>query len=164
MSNTESQSLQYLTFDMDEERYALAIRRVHAILEYRSMTPVPGSSPFVAGVFNHGGAVTPVIDLAMRLGLGMTPLTSRTCFILVGAECHGEELPIGLMVEKVHEVIDIRREEIVSRPDFGSRIRLDYLAGLARSDDGFTALLDVDHFLTADELLEISRVATAGVN
>lgn len=157
-------SSQYLTFEVDREQYALPILRVRAILEYQPMTRVPGSSPFVAGVFNHGGAVTPVVDLAARLGLGQTTLTSRTCLILVGLDYQGDELPIGLMVESVRDVVDIRSEEILPAPDFGARIRLDYLAGLTLANDGFTALLDVDHFLAAEELLEISRAAVAAVN
>ena len=157
-------SSQYLTFEVDREQYALPILRVRAILEYQPMTRVPGSSPFVAGVFNHGGAVTPVVDLAARLGLGQTTLTNRTCLILVGLDYQGDELPIGLMVESVRDVVDIRSEEILPAPDFGARIRLDYLAGLTLANDGFTALLDVDHFLAAEELLEISRAAGAAVN
>jgi purine-binding chemotaxis protein CheW len=157
-------SSQYLTFDVDRERYALPILRVRGILEYQPMTRVPGSSPFVAGVFNNAGAVTPVIDLAARLGLGKTPLTNRTCLILVGLDYEGGELPIGLMVESVRDVLEIHGEEILPAPDFGSRIRLDYLAGLTRAAGGFTALLDVDRFLAAEELLEISRTAGQTVN
>ena len=157
-------SFQYLTFDVDRERYALPILRVRAILEYQPMTRVPGSSPFLAGVFNHAGAVTPVVDLAARLGLGTTPLTSRTCLILVGVDYQGEELPMGLMVESVCDVVDIRADEVLPAPEFGSRVRLDYLAGLSLANDGFTALLDVDRFLAAEELLEISRASNAAVN
>src|SRR6185503_17357567 len=159
MNAVEMQSAQYLTFDLDNDRYALSVARVRAILEYQPMTPVPGSSTFVSGVFNHGGEVTPVIDLAARLGLGRTPLTSRTCLILVHADYQGDSLPIGLMVEAVREVIDVRAEDVQPAPDFGPRIRLDYLAGLARSADGFTVLFDVDRFLSAEELLEVSRTA-----
>lgn len=155
MNFSDVQSSQYLTFEIASETYAVSILRVHGILEHMPVTPVPGSSPFIRGVFNHGGIVTPVIDLAARLGLGQTRLTRRTCFILVGATHEDEELPIGLMVDAVTDVVDVARADIQSPPDFGSHVRLDYLEGLTRTDDGFTVLLSVDRFLTANELLEI---------
>jgi purine-binding chemotaxis protein CheW len=116
---------------------------------------VPGSSSFVRGVFNHGGVVTPVIDLAARLGLGKSPVTRRTCLILVGAPYEEEVLPIGLLVDAVTDVVDVAITDIQPPPDFGTRARLDYLEGLTRTDDGFTVLLSVDRFFTANELLEV---------
>jgi len=107
------------------------------------------------GVFNHGGVVIPVVDLAARLALGATAITHRTCFILVGAAWEEEELSIGLMVDGVTDVVDIEAKDIQLPPDFGTRIRLDYLDGLTRTEGGFTILLSIDRFLTADELLEV---------
>jgi purine-binding chemotaxis protein CheW len=106
-------------------------------------------------VFNHGGVITPVVDLAARLGLRESPVTRRTCFILVGAAYEEEELPIGLMVDAVTEVVEVATKDIQPPPDFGTRVRLDYLEGLTRTDDGFTVILSVDRFLNASELLEV---------
>ena len=85
------------------------------------MTPVPGGASFVKGVFNHGGGVTPVVDLGARLGFGESAVTRRTCFILVGAACADEELPIGLMVDGVKDVLELEPGEIQPPPDFGTR-------------------------------------------
>lgn len=148
-----NQSTQYLTFEVGRDRYALPLLRVHGIVEQTPVTPVPGSASFVRGVFNHGGVITPVVDLGARLGLGHTNAGRRTCFILVGASYEGEELPIGLLVDSVTDVCDIDASDVQPAPDFGNRIRLDYLAGLARSEEGFTVIFNVDGFLSADELL-----------
>ena len=148
-----NESTQYLTFEIGKDRYALPLLRVHGIVEQTLVTPVPGSASFVKGVFNHGGVITPVIDLGARLGLGHTAAGRRACFILVGAAYEGEELPIGLLVDGVTNVCEISTSDVQPAPDFGNRIKLDYLAGLARSEDGFTVMFDVDGFLTADEVL-----------
>ena len=158
MNRSDSAS-QYLTFQVATERFAVSIERVRGILEYLPVTPVPGSSRFVRGVFNYGGIVTPVVDLGARLGLGETSVTERTCFIIVATTHEDEELPMGLMVDAVTDVVDVSATSIQPPPDFGARVRLDYLEGLTLTDDGFTALLSVDRFLTADELLELSRAA-----
>ena len=155
MNYSDVQSSQYLTFQVAAETYGVSIKRVHGILKHMPVTPVPGSSPFVRGVFNHGGIITPVIDLAARLGLGETTVTRGTCFILVGAAHEDEELPMGLMVHAVTDVIDVETKDIQPPPDFGTRVHLDYLEGLTRRGDGFTVLLSVDRFLTANELLEL---------
>lgn len=163
MNNSqEHSSSQYLTFELAADKYAIPILRVHGILEHLPVTPVPGSSPFIHGVFNHGGIITPVVDLAARLGLGQTAVTRRTCFVLVGAAYEEEELPIGLMVDAVRDVVDIDTKDLQPPPDFGAKVRLDYLEGLASTGEGFTVILSVDRFLTAGELLEVRSQARAG--
>ena len=148
---------QYLTFDVAEHAFAMPLLRVREILEHRPLTRVPGSSDFVAGVFNHGGVVLPVVDLAAKFGKGTTETTRRTCIVVVGAEHGSDELPIGLLVGSVREVLDVGSDAVEPPPDFGARIRLDYLDGLVRRDHGFVTILNADKFLTAAELLEISR-------
>jgi purine-binding chemotaxis protein CheW len=155
MNLTDRETSQYLTFRIGADHYAVPIQRVHGIVEHTAVTPVPGSASFIKGVFNHGGVVTPVVDLGARLGFGHTGVTRETCFVLIGASYQKEELPIGLMVDAVSDVIDIESGDIQPPPDFGTRVRLDYLDGLTHTDDGFTILFSVDRFLTAEELLEM---------
>lgn len=99
--------------------------------------------------------------LGARLGLGHSAVTRDTCFVLIGAAYEQEKLPIGLMVDAVSDVIDIEAADIQPPPDFGTRVRLDYLDGLTYIDDALTVIFSVDRFLTAGELLEVRGHARA---
>ena len=52
---------QYLTFSAGEEEFAIEITWVREIIEYDVLTRVPGTPPFVRGVFNLRGEILPVI-------------------------------------------------------------------------------------------------------
>lgn len=150
--------LQYLTFQLSGETYAIGILSIKEILEYTTLTQVPLMPAFIRGVMNLRGAVVPVIDLAVRFGRHETGVSRRTCVVII--EVANEEMQqyIGILVDAVHEVLAIRAVDIEPPPQFGSRIRVDFISGMARVDNRFVVLLDVEKVLSVEEMATLSAM------
>jgi purine-binding chemotaxis protein CheW len=144
---------QYLTFVLGGEVFAMEILSIKEIIEYASLTAVPMMPEYVRGVINLRGSVVPVIDLSVRFGRTASPVTRRTCIVIVEIVADGERHVIGAVVDAVNAVIDIPRGEIEPPPAFGARIRTDFIQGMAKMEGGkFVILLDVNHVLAAEEM------------
>lgn len=144
---------QFLTFWVAGEEYAIAILRVREILQYETLTKVPGTPLAVRGVCNLRGSVVPVIDLAVRFGLPESAISKWSCIVVVELELEGERLAIGLLADSVSQVIDFRAEDIEPPPSFGTRVRIDHLLGMGKVDRRFVLILDIDRVLSSHELL-----------
>ena len=144
---------QFLTFAIAEDEYAVAVRRVREILEYESVTHVPGVPEWIRGVINLRGSVVPVVDLAVKLGLPARQATRRTCIVIVELELDGQPTAMGIIADAVSQVIELAAEDIEPPPPFGTRMRVDYLMGMGKLGRGFVLILDIDRVLSAAELL-----------
>ncbi len=147
---------QFLTFMLAGETYAIGILGIKEIIEYAALTEVPMMPPSVRGVINLRGAVVPVVDLLARFSQASSPVTKRTCVVIVEVAADADDSRgrqvIGVVVDAVNEVIDIGPSDIEPAPTFGSRIRTDFIQGMGKVKGRFVILLDVDHVLALDEL------------
>jgi purine-binding chemotaxis protein CheW len=143
---------QELVFTAGESDFGIPVLKVKEILQWEGVTAVPGTPPAIAGVTNVRGTATPVIDLAMKFGLGARPTGKRTCILVVEAQIGGEATVMGLKVEAVQEVLDLGPDDVEPPPSFGAGVRLDFLRGLARhGKQRFLLLLDIDRVLSATD-------------
>lgn len=143
---------QYLGFYIGGEEYAIGILRVKEILEYDTITRVPGTPVSLRGVINIRGSVVPVVDLAVKFGLPGSSVTKRTCIVVVEVEIDGERTVMGVMADSVSQVMDLGAGDIEPPPAFGTRVRLDYLLGMGKAGKKFILILDIDRVLSATEL------------
>jgi purine-binding chemotaxis protein CheW len=146
------ESQQYLTFMLAGEVFAIGILAIKEIIEYSSPTGVPMMPEYLRGVINLRGLVVPVIDLAVRFGKPASPVTKRTCIVIVEIELDGERYDIGAVVDAVNAVVEIPASDIELPPSFGARIRTDFIAGMGKIDGRFVILLDARHVLAPAEL------------
>jgi purine-binding chemotaxis protein CheW len=149
---------QLLTFLLAGDSYAVSILRVREIIEYDSVTRVPNVPPSIRGVINLRGSVVPVVDLAVRFGLGESQVTKRSCVIIVEVDVEGDRLVMGLMADAVSQVIELPPADIEPPPAFGTRVRVDFLKGLGKIGKNFVLILDIDRVLSGEEV----RVAAEG--
>ena len=156
-SPTPDQVGQYLTFVLSSEIFAMGILAIKEIIEYTDLTTVPMTPEYVRGVINLRGAVVPVLDLSVRFGKQPSLATKRTCIVIVEIAAAGERHVMGLVVDAVNAVLDIPAEDIEPPPAFGTRIRTDYILGMAKVNNRFVILLDVTQVLAVDELLAITE-------
>jgi purine-binding chemotaxis protein CheW len=141
------------------EEYALGILRVREIIEYGVVTRVPLTQPWIRGVFNLRGGVVPVVDLAVRFGVPGGEITPRTCIVIAEVNLGGETALMGLVADAVNQVMELKGEDIERAPTFGTRVRVDYLLGVAKAERRLVLLLDIDRVLSSDELLTLAEVA-----
>ncbi len=142
---------QYLSFTLSGGDYAVEVLQVKEILQYETVTRVPGVPRSIRGVINLRGAVVPVVDLAVRFGLTPTPVTSRTCVLIVEVALAGERIVMGILADQVREVLELGTAEVLPPPTFGTGVKVEHITGMARHGDGFALLLDLDGVISAAE-------------
>lgn len=157
---SEGQNVQqYLTFLIAGEEYAVNLLKVKEIIEYDTVTKVPKTPEWVRGVINLRGNVVPVVDLAVKFSQPASVIGKLSCIVIAEVECESESTTMGIMADAVQQVVDLKREDIEPPPTFGTRVKVDYLLGMARSGKKFCLLLDTEKVLSTEELLD---VASAG--
>ena len=153
--DTEQNVQQYLTFMIGGEEYAVSLLKVKEIIEYDTVTQLPKTPEWIRGVINLRGSVVPVIDLAVKFRQAPSVAAKLTCIVITEVQCGDEAAVMGIMADSVRQVIDLRPQDIEEPPTFGTRIRVDYMLGMARSGKKFCLLLDTEKVLSTDELLEL---------
>ena len=149
----------YLTFTLNEEEYGIGILKIKEIIGMMPITSVPQTPEFVKGVINLRGKVIPVIDLRLRFGMEAIDYTERTCIIVVEIEGPTDMVMIGIVVDAVSEVLNIKGEEIEDTPTFGTKLNTDYILGMAKMEGGVKILLDIDRVLSHQEIEIIEKAA-----
>ncbi len=142
----------YLTFTLAEEEYGIGILKIKEIIGMMPITSVPKTPGFVKGVINLRGKVIPVIDLRLRFGMEKLDYTERTCIIVVEIEGQTGIVLIGIVVDAVSEVLNIKGEDMENTPTFGAKLDTQYILGMAKMEGGVKILLDIDQVLNTNEL------------
>jgi len=142
----------YLTFTLAEEEYGIGILKIKEIIGMMPITTVPQTPEFVKGVINLRGKVIPVIDLRLRFGIAEIDYTERTCIIVVEISGQAGTVLIGIVVDSVSEVLNVKGDDIEDTPTFGTKLDTEYILGMAKMEGGVKILLDIDRVLNAEEV------------
>jgi purine-binding chemotaxis protein CheW len=149
----------YLTFTLAEEEYGIGILKIKEIIGMLPITSVPQTPDFVKGVINLRGKVIPVIDLRLRFGMGEIDYTERTCIIVVEIESQAGTVLIGIVVDSVSEVLNVKGDDIADTPTFGTKLDTEYILGMAKMEGGVKILLDIDQVLSSEEISALEKTA-----
>jgi purine-binding chemotaxis protein CheW len=149
--------VQFLTFHVGGNEYALGLLGVAEIIACEAITPVPTTPRFVRGVVSLRGSALPVVDLGAKFGLEWSGITRSSCIVVVEVQgASGPATQLGLLVDAVGQVLDVAPPSIRAVPAFGPGVRLEYLAGLVEIDSRFVLVLDLPRVLSAEELLVVA--------
>jgi len=154
-ANTAEDTIQYLTFKLEDEVFATDIAQVREVLEYSQVTKVPRTPEYMRGVINLRGHVVPVLDLKLRFGMKMTETTVNTCIIIVEIHMNGEMTIIGALADSVQEVIDMEPSTIQPAPKIGTKLNTDFIKGMGKRDEKFVIILDIERIFSTDELAAV---------
>ena len=143
---------QYLTFVLDKEEYGVPILSVRGIQGWEKTTPIPNSPDFVMGIINLRGEVVPIVDLRRRFGLEPIAYGANTVVIVVRVEQGSTEKTVGLVVDAVADVHDIKGEDMRESPDFGSEIKQEFVHSLGLIDEKMVIILDINRMVDWREL------------
>jgi len=149
----------YLTFSLADEEYGIGILKIKEIIGMMPITTVPQTPEFVKGVINLRGKVIPVIDLRLRFGMDSIDYTERTCIIVVEIDGSAGTVQIGIVVDAVSEVLNVKGEDVEDTPTFGTKLNTDYILGMAKMEGGVKILLDIDQVLSEGEVGLLEHVA-----
>ncbi|MFZ5764402.1 MAG: chemotaxis protein CheW [Thermodesulfobacteriota bacterium] len=150
-----TETVQYLTFKLAEEVFALDVAKVREILEFTTITKVPQTPEFMRGVINLRGSVVPVIDLRLNFGMTCTEQTVNTCIIVVEVDLDGEVIVLGVLADSVQEVVEMEPEQIEPAPHIGTRLNTEFIKGMGKINNDFVMILDIDKVFSSDDLLAV---------
>ncbi len=149
----------YLTFELGGEEYGLEILKVKEIIGIMNITSVPQTPEYVKGVINLRGKVIPVIDLRLKFGMEPLEYNERTCIIVVDIVGRsGNRIIMGIVVDSVSEVLNVKGDEIEDAPTFGARLNTRYISGMAKIEGGVKIMLDIDRVLSDEEIASLEKV------
>lgn len=146
----------YLTFRLGGEEYGLEILKVREIIGLMDITVVPRTPSHVRGVINLRGKIIPVLDLRVKFGMPSVENTEETCIIVVEVHKKDESVEMGILVDKVSEVLDISGDDIEDAPSFGSGFDVTFILGMAKAEDSVKILLNIDAVLQGDDIINIT--------
>jgi purine-binding chemotaxis protein CheW len=149
----------YLTFSLAGEEYGIGILKIKEIIGMMPVTTVPQTPEFVKGVINLRGKVIPVLELRLRFGMDTVDYTERTCIIVVEISGESGKIQIGIVVDSVSEVLNIKGEDIEETPTFGAKLNISYILGMAKMEGVVKILLDIDKVLSAEDLSVLEEAA-----
>jgi len=144
--------LQWVTYQLEEETYGINVMQVQEVLRITEIAPVPGAPTYVIGIINLRGNVVTVIDTRSRFGLMSKESDEQSRIIIV--EVNGNV--IGMLVDSVAEVVYLHQSEIDTPPSVSNDDSSRFIQGVCSRDENLLILVDVDKFLTEEEISDFS--------
>lgn len=136
---TDGSEVELLSFRIGENEYSVDIMAVREIRGWTRATSLPHAPTYVRGVINLRGAVLPVIDLALRLGLEVEDPTERNVIIVVDIDGR----TIGLRVDAVSDILSLPLSELQDPPDMAADRGQTFIKSLTIVDGRMIRILDL---------------------
>ena len=152
-----TETVQYLTFKLDDETFAVDVAKVREILDFSTVTKVPQTPDFMRGVINLRGSVVPVVDMRLKFGMSETTKTVNTCIIVMEITLDNETAVVGALADSVQEVLELEPESIEPAPRIGTKLNTDFLVGMGKQNETFIMILNIDKVFTLDELSAVQE-------
>jgi purine-binding chemotaxis protein CheW len=137
--------LQFISFTIGDDQYAVDIMAVREIKEWTAITHLPKQPDYVRGVLNLRGVIVPIIDLRCRFGQGLTEATPLHVIIIVQIAEH----LIGLLADRVSDIISVEPAKIKAVPKVAQSARLEFLSGIVTIEKSMIALIELPKLLDA---------------
>ncbi|MBO5485489.1 MAG: purine-binding chemotaxis protein CheW [Eubacterium sp.] len=140
----------YVTFMSGHEYFGLKIEYVNEIIVLQEITAIPESEDYIKGLINLRGKIIPVIDVRLRFKQQPIEYTDRTCIIVINVQ----STVVGLIVEKIAEVVEIPEENLLPSPSIGhnDKTKDRYVYAIGKVGDSVKLLLDPDKLISDEDL------------
>lgn len=142
----------FVTFRLKDETYGINVMQVQEVLRVTEIAPVPGAAVFVLGIINLRGNVVTVIDTRTRFGLPTTEQDDASRIVIIEAE----DQVIGILVDSVAEVVELRESEISPAPQTGNEENSRYIQGVVSREDDLLIVIDLNKLLNEEEWSEMA--------
>lgn len=150
-------TVQFLTFTLGNEEYAIPILQAQEIKGYTGLTPIPSAPSYVTGVMNLRGAVVPVYDLRKRFSMPAAEYTRFSVVVVVGV---GSKV-CGMVVDAVSEVLAVAESAIAPPPELGIGGDAAFVTGMFEAGGKLVAVLDVGRICGLDRMPAESAASSA---
>ena len=157
------ENLQFVSFYLDRFLYGFDIRIIKEVNPTLEISPVPRTPPHIRGLVNIRGQVVLVMDIAVTFGRSPRPITSESKIIILKTDAELRKVrdyesvrtyslagdkPVGLLVDKIGDVISIPRLDLEAAPHHLEELRARYFFGVARIEGELLMILDAGKLLS----------------
>jgi purine-binding chemotaxis protein CheW len=143
ISQIDAKIRELIAFRVGKQEFSINVTSVREIRGWTSATILPKAPRYIRGVINLRGAVLPIVDFAVRLGLPSSEPTARNVIIVVQIE----QKQIGLLVDAVSDIITLNHAHIQPAPDISSESVSSFVRGLIPVDGRMISLISLDNVL-----------------
>lgn len=160
MGEFDTQKGKYVTFKSGHEYFGIKIQYVNEIIVFQDITEIPECENYIKGLINLRGKIIPVIDVRLRFKQEPIEYTDRTCIIVLNVD----SVVVGLIVEKIAEVVEIQEENILPSPTIGNADKSHhvFVYAIGKVGDSVKLLLDPDKLLNDDDITVIEQMNKKG--
>ena len=146
---SDTQKGKYMTFKSGQEYFGLEIQYVQQIIQYQTVTMIPETEDYIKGLINLRGRIIPVVDVRLRFGQGQCEYNDKTCILVINVKT----TTVGLIVEQIAEVVEIKEDNILPPPTLGrgDRVQNKYVYGIGKVGNTVKLLLDPEKLLYDDD-------------
>jgi purine-binding chemotaxis protein CheW len=139
---------EFVTLNIADQLFGVHVGDIRDVFALKSLTPVPGSKPEIAGVLNLRGRIVTAIDARRRLGLQSRP-AGYAGMMAVGVELGGEAF--GILVDSVGEVLRMADSDCEPNPVNLDATWKTISQGVYRLDGKLLITLDIERFLSLSQ-------------
>lgn len=150
----DTQKNRFLTFSLGKEDYGIEIKYVTEIIGIQAITEIPDLPEYIKGVINLRGKIIPVIDVRIRFKKQQKEYDDRTCIIVVDIK----DITIGLIVDRVSEVLSIAEQDIVLPPAVNCGFENKYIQRIGKVGNNVKLILNCGKLLMEEEFEVLSEV------
>jgi purine-binding chemotaxis protein CheW len=145
--------LRWVTFRLDKEKYCVNVMLVQEVLRITEIAPVPGAPNYVLGIINLRGNVVTVVDTRKRFGLMSKDVDDSSRIVIIEVNNN----VIGVLVDSVADVVDLRKSEIEGAPNVGTDDSAKYIQGVASRESELLIVIDLNKFLSDEEWGDVNN-------
>jgi len=151
--------VQYLIFTIDKTLYAVDVFHIQEVISYEEPQHLPCPDPIIAGLLSSRGSNFSVVDIRKKFELEPIQYTDANKIVVIDAinKRHGSKVVFGAIVDSVQEVLTLDEQVTDDRPNLGNSIANRFVKSIAKKDDKFVLILDVDKIFSFDELDNIAK-------
>lgn len=153
----KSEEQKYLMFFLNDENYGIPILQVNEIIGVMDITPIPKTPNFMKGIINLRGKIIPVMDLRLKFSMDEREYDQLTCIIIVETHIGGRKNFVGILVDKVAEVVNVYNKDVELPPQYGQEEDMGFLTGIGKVKDKVVMLLDIDAIIHCQEMINLIK-------
>jgi len=148
MKISDTEMIPMLVFEINKKEFGISVYSSHEVIIPPAITEMPNTPEFVLGIINLRGTIISIIDMRKLFNFPAPPMTTSK-IILVNIH----NIPIGIIVDTVHEVVKINKAKIEPIPSIANwEGNKNCLIGIAKEETRMITLLNLNNILSKEQL------------
>jgi purine-binding chemotaxis protein CheW len=158
MEKEKEKQIQVVTFQLGKEVYAIDIMEIKQIVNMQDVREIPNAPPYVEGILNLRGSVTPIINLHKRFVLNKPEMSEEDKLLSGFIILEINNMTLGVIIDKILRVISLDVELIQPPPQMISGIGVEYIQGVVNIEGNYIIILNIERLFNPKELQQLSTI------